>query len=57
MAYNDIKNLLERLGVEKHLRTEMTAAVGLTDVINEDRMQKLERNCTLSFRVHGECCY
>ena len=44
MTYIDIKNLLERMGVEKHLRTEMTAAVGLTDVINEDRMQKLERS-------------
>ena len=35
------------MGVEKHLRTEMTAAVGLTDVINEDRMQKLERSYAL----------
>ena len=43
MTYNDVKTLLERMGVEKYLRTEMTAAVGLTDVINEDRMQKLER--------------
>lgn len=41
MTYNDIKTLLERMGVEKHLRSEMTAAVGLTDVINEDKMQKL----------------
>lgn len=47
MTYIDIKNLLERMGVEKHLRTEMTAAVGLTDVINEDRMQKLERSYAL----------
>lgn len=41
MTYNDVRALLERLGIEKHIRAEITASVGLTDVINEDRMMKL----------------
>ena len=34
--------MLEKIGLEKDLKTELTNAVGVIDVINEDRMQKIE---------------
>lgn len=51
MTYNDVRALLERLGIEKHIRAEITASVGLTDVINEDRMMKLERKGLLTKNI------
>lgn len=42
MIYNDIVLCTEKLSLYKLLKTEMTAAVGHGEVINEERMEKME---------------
>lgn len=42
IVYNDIVSSLEKQGLYKILRTEMSAVVGHGEVINEERMEKME---------------